>query len=249
MTSKNGRIGGVGPRRVREHSRGAADLRKQIDMSKRTCGVPGCVRPHAARGYCDYHYHEWKRFGVAGGPAPATVVGFCTFQECVRQRRTQGLCKAHYLQKFHGEELRPLRPHVDTTARDDQDRKQCSRCWEWKAPADYMSNPRIKGGLHSFCLRCWRNDKLKTAYGITLGEYEEMLTQQNGGCAICRGTNASGRNLYVDHDHACCPGGKSCGQCVRALLCDPCNRSLGLMRDDPARLEAAAGYVRRFARA
>ncbi|MFD5697455.1 endonuclease VII domain-containing protein [Streptomyces lasiicapitis] len=218
-------------------------------MSHRTCGVHGCARPHTARDYCDFHYREWKRCGVAGSVPPTSTTGACSFRGCDRRRRTHGLCTAHYLQKFKGEELRPLRIRIDTTARDEQGRKQCSRCRDWKPDSDYYANPRIKGGLHSFCMRCWRSDVLKRAYGITLDQYEAMLTKQGGGCAICGGTNANGRNLYVDHDHACCPGAKSCGLCVRALLCDPCNRSIGLMRDDPMRLEAAASYLRRYARA
>ena len=36
--------------------------------------------------------------------------------------------------------------------------------------------------------------------------------------------------------------------CVRALLCDQCNRAIGLMRDNPERLEAAAVYLRRYTR-
>lgn len=216
-------------------------------MTQRTCDMSTCQRPHTAWGYCDYHYREWRRCGVAGSTPPPSNVGTCVFNGCERRRRTQDLCSAHYLQKFKGEELRPLRPHIDTTARDDRGRKQCSRCREWKPEGDYLANPRIKGGLHSFCLRCWRSDKLKAAYGITLDDYEVMLAAQGGGCAICGGVNASGRNLSVDHDHACCPVGTSCGQCVRALLCDPCNRSIGLMRDDPKRLEAAAAYIRRYA--
>jgi len=231
-----------------EHPRGVADLREQIDMTQRTCDLPVCGRPHTAKGYCDYHYREWKRCGVAGSTPPAGTAEVCTFNECDRRRRTSGLCTAHYLQKHKGETLRPLRPHIDTTARDEHGRKQCSRCGGWKPASAYMTNPRIKGGLHSFCARCWRSDKLKSAYGITIDQYEAMLAEQAGGCSICGGSNASGRNLYVDHDHACCPGGKSCGRCVRALLCDPCNRSIGLMRDDPARLEAAAAYLRRYAR-
>lgn len=233
---------------MREHPRGVADLREQIDMTERTCGVHRCPRAHTARGYCDFHYREWKRCGVAGSTPPQSDAGTCAFAGCSRRRRSDGLCSAHYLQKFHGHALCTLRPHINTTERDEHGRKQCSRCREWKAADAYMANRRIKGGLHSFCTRCWRSGKLKAAYGITLDEYEAMRAAQGNGCAICGGVNASGRNLHVDHDHACCPGGKSCGECVRALLCDPCNRSLGLMRDDPARLEAAAAYVRRHAR-
>ena len=47
----------------------------------------------------------------------------------------------------------------------------------------------------------------------------------------------------VDHDHDCCPGQSSCGKCIRGLLCLTCNRALGLLKDDPMRVRAAADYL------
>lgn len=78
------------------------------------------------------------------------------------------------------------------------------------------------------CLRAW--------YGITETQYNEMLLQQNGVCAICGNINGSGRRLCVDHDHAT--------KKVRGLLCDSCNRGLGYLGDQPARVERAANYLK-----
>jgi hypothetical protein len=50
----------------------------------------------------------------------------------------------------------------------------------------------------------------------------------------------------VDHDHACCPGAKSCGKCVRSLLCASCNKGIAMFADEPQRLDAAAAYLRSF---
>lgn len=70
----------------------------------------------------------------------------------------------------------------------------------------------------------WRAS-LKYSYCITPEEYEQMLTAQGGGCAIC-GRRPKNRRLSVDHDHSCCPGTRSCGKCIRGLLCVQCNHKV-----------------------
>jgi hypothetical protein len=64
-------------------------------------------------------------------------------------------------------------------------------------------------------------------FGLTPGEYAELLAYQGGTCAIpnCR-ANGTRKRLAVDHDHACCPGPESCGRCVRGLVCGPHNYEL-----------------------
>lgn len=67
----------------------------------------------------------------------------------------------------------------------------------------------------------WRYE-LKKLYGITVEQYNEMLESQGGVCAICHDNNIRELKLAVDHDHET---GK-----VRGLLCDRCNRGIGLLR-------------------
>jgi hypothetical protein len=80
---------------------------------------------------------------------------------------------------------------------------------------------------------CKLRARLKSEYGITLERYDAMLITQKGVCAICGKANANGKRLSVDHDHKCCAGKKSCGKCVRGLLCEICNPALGLLNDSP----------------
>lgn len=77
--------------------------------------------------------------------------------------------------------------------------------------------------------------------GVSRLEYEEMLVEQNGVCAIChRPSDSMGRRLCVDHDHAT---GRT-----RGLLCSTCNWNLerhGASRKDPVLAERAREYLER----
>lgn len=94
--------------------------------------------------------------------------------------------------------------------------------------------------------------RLSQQYNITYGRWLEMYRKQDGLCAICRGkeTRKDPRTrellrLSVDHDHACCSGSKSCGKCVRSLLCSRCNGGIAAFRDSPYLLLTAADYLKK----
>ncbi len=73
-------------------------------------------------------------------------------------------------------------------------------------------------------------------YGLTLEQYNEMLTSQNGVCKICAGPdNGPWGTLAVDHCHIT---GK-----VRGLLCAKCNKGLGQFKDDTELLDKAKSYL------
>lgn len=91
----------------------------------------------------------------------------------------------------------------------------------------------------------YRKDSLWKMFRITPEMYDAILASQNGVCAICKGICGTGRRLAVDHNHACCPGSKSCGKCIRGLLCGNCNLMIGKAKDSPALLQAAIDYLRR----
>lgn len=75
-------------------------------------------------------------------------------------------------------------------------------------------------------------------FGLSRGQYAELLAQQNGLCALCKKAPGSSKRLHVDHDH-------QTGR-VRGLLCHHCNTGVGNLQDDPALLRAAAAYVESF---
>lgn len=72
---------------------------------------------------------------------------------------------------------------------------------------------------------------LRSRFGITLAQYNELSDRQGGVCAVCRQPAV----LAVDHCH-------TTGR-IRGLLCMPCNTAIGQFRDDPGLLRAAATYV------
>jgi hypothetical protein len=87
----------------------------------------------------------------------------------------------------------------------------------------------------------YRNRQLTTKFGLSLDEYNAILEDQGGVCAICGDAETKmwkGRlcNLAVDHDH-------KTGR-VRGLLCSNCNRGIGLLQDDIERLQAAINYLK-----
>jgi len=81
----------------------------------------------------------------------------------------------------------------------------------------------------------YRVRHLRDCFKMTPEDYDELLLSQNSVCAICE--KPSGMNyLAVDHDHMCCDSKKTCGKCIRGLLCQKCNGFLGRIQDDPTRL-------------
>ena len=88
-------------------------------------------------------------------------------------------------------------------------------------------------------------------HSMGAGGFRKLLELQGGCCACCGDDLAIdlrpglGRSVHVDHDHSCCPTGRSCGKCVRGILCSDCNSMLGMARDDPARLRFGVEYLER----
>lgn len=87
------------------------------------------------------------------------------------------------------------------------------------------------------CKRKRMGIRLKSLYGITIEEYDRLLSLQNHVCGICgkRETTKDGY-LHVDHCHRT---GK-----VRGLLCGMCNIGIGLLGESVETLERAIRYLK-----
>ncbi len=128
------------------------------------------------------------------------------------------------------------------------DGRVCKRCNLYKPISEFPRQRYCLYGVEPVCKACKRERRLayiaqhpecvrradlRYLYGLTLDQYNAMLAQQQGKCAICQ---SSERKLVVDHHHAT-------GR-VRRLLCDLCNTMIGYAREDPAILLAGATYLR-----
>lgn len=140
--------------------------------------------------------------------------------------------------------------------------KTCTKCLAAKPLGDFSLSRQAKGTRNavyrSDCKQCcsqstkeWHkrnpgrveaNHRRRhlNAYGLTRQDYVDLLHKQGGGCAIC-GTNRGGtRNgkvlrMAVDHDHKT--------GTYRGILCNRCNRAIGLLGDDPTLLRKAINYL------
>lgn len=95
------------------------------------------------------------------------------------------------------------------------------------------------------------NNTYKRKFGITLEQRDQMLLEADGKCEVCQkpvyfgrladpeaqGTRRGG-TAVVDHCHT---SGK-----IRGILCQNCNRAIGLLRDDTSVLTSAISYLEKL---
>lgn len=116
-----------------------------------------------------------------------------------------------------------------------------SRAWQGRNPERVKERRRTYYRADPAAQReRTRRAQYKRQYGITIEQFDLMLSAQDDKCAICEITSAeyldrTQRLFAVDHDH-------ETGQ-VRGLLCNPCNTALGLLRDSPSLVQRAANYL------
>lgn len=116
-----------------------------------------------------------------------------------------------------------------------QGKKHCMQCSSIK-DLDSFSNTKLKvDGKSSVCKACQRYQFVKTTYGLDRESYDILLDKSQGVCDICKTPCKTNKNLTIDHCHTT---GK-----VRGLLCNVCNRALGLFKDRVDLLKSAIDYL------
>ena len=132
-------------------------------------------------------------------------------------------------------------------------KKTCTKCLQEKPLEDFHKRYNRPCGYKSRCIDCVKKAKkpqrsrdymrkydLKKSYNMTIEQYDEMLLKQNNCCGICKKhiskiISTKKFNFCVDHNH-------NTGR-IRGLLCDKCNRGIGLLCDDIDILINAIEYL------
>lgn len=106
---------------------------------------------------------------------------------------------------------------------------------------EYMKDPaRIEAAKESRKRWYWerggQNWHRQKKYGITQEQFDSLLAAQENKCAICVSELEATKGTHVDHDHET---GK-----VRGILCQNCNRGLGMFKDSSELMSRAILYIR-----
>ena len=115
-------------------------------------------------------------------------------------------------------------------------RGTCKRCHTDYVMEYYKKNPDKKAEkvrMNTYYKPNWKR------HNLTEEAYKELVAKYEGTCHSCRDRKAS----HIDHDHECCDKAFSCGNCVRGVLCSQCNTALGLLAEDPEKVQRLLDYV------
>lgn len=118
-------------------------------------------------------------------------------------------------------------------------RSICKNCRKLESKEWYKNNKERKRELSRKYKQTKKSQDLQRTYGITMEQYLEMCQDQNNVCKICEKPQTTERSLCVDHCHDT--------GIVRGLLCDKCNRGLGLLGDTEDSIQSALTYLRNAA--
>ena len=180
-----------------------------------------------------------------------SVSRICTEDGCTREIACRGYCDKHYRRRKKDGTLPERVKPEGCNAPDDCTRKHYALgyCFtHYRIERDLRGTKRVTekcviAGCDNFRGNrnlCRRHYGQAWSKGLTPQRLNELL---GSNCEIC---GAKPETPCIDHDHTCCPGDRSCGECVRGLLCSNCNAGLGQFRDSQEALRGAVEYLDRY---
>lgn len=119
------------------------------------------------------------------------------------------------------------------------DTKICRVCGKSKPLTEFYFR-KDSGTYRSECKGRLKERERYRHTGWTRKQYQKVLKEQDGKCAICHKPLISERYevFACDHNH-------ETGQC-RGLLCGNCNTALGLLKEDIPTLKSAISYLEKY---
>lgn len=226
-------------------------LDKIRGIEKPICSVEGCSNKSDNKGMCTTHYHRFWQYGRVNKVRTGEIRQHPFYIIWWQRKSNNLLCEAwldfqtfasgiapkpegnYFLLQIDGS--KPFGPDNFRWLEHLKRKKDESKTdwWARKRAARIAANPAMESD---------RNIKRK--YDLTREQYNEKLTNQNFGCAVCGeketsfdGRTGSFRNLAVDHCH------KHKG--IRELLCWRCNGTLGKVNDDVNLLQKMIDYLKK----
>lgn len=193
------------------------------------CSVDGCGRTTNAKGLCKSHYETWRVNNIPGAREKKNARANARYAK--HRNVISELAKARYRQD---PTAAILRARAYTEANRDEINRKHREAYAALSPEELCSLAKKRV-----------DSKYRRRFGLTLVEAEGLFASQNGQCAVCQKSlgplfeHGNGRKTadapVLDHCHVTLR--------VRGVLCNHCNRGLGLFLDNPEALRRAAEYV------
>lgn len=234
-------------------------------VPQKFCGYKECGRPVQAKSLCMHHYtrmNKGRNMDAPIGhekPLPVCAADDCDWQVLIPKHK---FCATHRARQYR---------NADPTTRAVNSRRlewgtckvpACNRKAEAKQGRlrHYcgVHNNQLRRGVEpgvyreqgiydtcqiTGCEKPFRVNKMCSAHNLRSKKYglvfEELDATLQSPCQICGNQG----DIHIDHDHSCCEGEFSCGECVRGPLCDKCNVGIGSLRDSPDIMRAAIKYL------
>jgi hypothetical protein len=116
----------------------------------------------------------------------------------------------------------------------DQVTAKCTKCHTARDPSWFNFDGRRLSGHTPWCKPCLRAAQRLSRTGLTAEEFEKLLREQDGRCAICRSSFGPDHPMRID---------RSGDGAVRGLLCARCKVGVNTFQEDVERIQRVVEYL------